>query len=236
MPKPQEVFLHVLIKDRAWLSPIGIMGPVIQPLKVNKKDVVKMIMSGCNIYEYLLDSKQTIKLTVHNIMDDDKRHADFLKAINTPQETEFFSLGDDEEEDETVEEEEIKTIEQIIAESRIVDFHTTDITKDKSAIVKGLTNENGKVIEIDDNHIVFIYNFSEQPGSITKGYHEASVFFINPETGNYEQIAKFKSKRGMERLKYAVNKKLDEMDRNSERHEDAQQIQRALLLQSQERK
>jgi hypothetical protein len=106
MPKPQEVFLHVLIKDRAWLSPIGIMGPVIQPLKVNKKDVVKMIMSGCNIYEYLLDSKQTIKLTVHNIMDDDKRHADFLKAINTPQESEFFSLGDDDEEDEAVEEEE----------------------------------------------------------------------------------------------------------------------------------
>ena len=138
--------------------------------------------------------------------------------------------------EETVEEDEIKTIEQIIAESRIVDFHTTDITKDKSAIVKGLTNENGKVIEIDDDHIVFIYNFSEQPMSITKGYHEASVFFINPETGNYEQIAKFKSKRGMERLKHAVNKKMDEMDGYSLRHEQAQQIQHAQMLQSNGRK
>jgi uncharacterized membrane protein len=138
--------------------------------------------------------------------------------------------------EETVEDEEIKAIEQIIAESRIVDFHTTDITKDKSAIVKGLTNENGKVIEIDDDHIVFLYNFANQPVSITKGNYEASVFFINPETGNYEQIAKFKSKRAMERLKRAVNKKLDEMERYSKRHEEAQQIQHAQMLQSQGRK
>ncbi len=136
--------------------------------------------------------------------------------------------------EETVEDEEIKAIEQIIAESRIVDFHTTDITKDKSAIVKGLTNENGKVIEIDDNHIVFLYNFANQPVSITKGNYEASVFFINPETGNYEQIAKFKSKRAMERLKRAVNKKLDEMETYATRHQDAQQMQQ--MLQSQGRK
>lgn len=131
--------------------------------------------------------------------------------------------------EETVEDEEIKAIEQIIAESRIVDFHTTDTTKDKNAIVKGLTNEKGKVIEIDDDHIVFLYNFSNQPGSITKGNYEASVFFINPETGNYEQIAKFKSKRGMERLKRAVNKKLDKMGGHSLRHEQVQQIQAQML-------
>lgn len=136
--------------------------------------------------------------------------------------------------EETVEDEEIKAIEQIIAESRIVDFHTTDITKDKSAIVKGLTNENGKVIEIDDDHIVFLYNFANQPVSITKGNYEASVFFINPETGNYEQIAKFKSKRAMERLKRAVNEKLDKMETYATRHQDAQQMQQ--MLQSQGRK
>lgn len=135
--------------------------------------------------------------------------------------------------EETVEDEEIKAIEQIIAESRIVDFHTTDITKDKSAIVNGLTNENGKVIEIDDNHIVFLYNFASQPVSITKGNYEASVFFINPETGNYEQIAKFKSKRAMERLKRAVNKKLDKMETYAIRHQNAQQMQQ--MLQSQGR-
>jgi hypothetical protein len=66
--------------------------------------------------------------------------------------------------------------------------------------------------------------------SITKGNYEASVFFINPETGNYEQIAKFKSKRAMERLKRAVNKKLDKM----ETHQNAQQMQQ--MLQSQGRK
>lgn len=136
--------------------------------------------------------------------------------------------------EETVEDEEIKAIEQIIAESRIVDFHTTDITKDKSAIVKGLTNENGKVIEIDDDHIVFLYNFANQPVSITKGNYEASVFFINPETGNYEQLAKFKSKRAMERLKRAVNKKLDKMETYATRRQDAQQMQQ--MLQSQGRK
>lgn len=98
MPKPAETYMHILVKDRAYLSQIGVMGPVVRPLKVNKKDVIKMIMAGCNIYEYLLDSKQTIKLTVHNIMNDAKRHEDYFKSLNTPKESEFFFIGDDEDE------------------------------------------------------------------------------------------------------------------------------------------
>lgn len=138
--------------------------------------------------------------------------------------------------EETVEEEEIQAIEKIIQESRIVDFHTTDITKDKSALVKGLTNKAGKVINIDDSHIVFLYNFTNNPAAtIVNGGHEASVFFINPKTGNYEQVAKFHSKRGMERLKRAVNAKLNEMERNSQRRIQAQQMQQE-ILQSQGRK
>jgi len=138
--------------------------------------------------------------------------------------------------EETVEEEEIQAIEKIIHESRIVDFRTTDITKDKSALIKGLINKAGKVINIDDSHIVFLYNFTNNPtATIANGGHEASVFFINPKTGNYEQVAKFHSKRGMERLKRAVNAKLDEMERNSQRHRHAQQMQQD-VLQSQGRK
>lgn len=106
MPKPAETYMHILVKDRAYLSQIGVMGPVVQPLKVNKKDVIKMIMAGCNIYEYLLDSKQTIKLTVHNIMNDAKRHEDYFKSLNTPKESEFFFIGDDEDEPKFEDEEE----------------------------------------------------------------------------------------------------------------------------------
>lgn len=100
MPKPVEIYMHILVKDRAYLSQIGVMGPIVQPLKVNKRDVIKMVMAGCNIYEYLLDSKQTIKLTVHNIMDDKKRHEDYFKSLETPPETDYFYIGDDVCEDE----------------------------------------------------------------------------------------------------------------------------------------
>ena len=75
MPKPREEYLYILCKDRAYFAPIKTMGPIVQPLKVTKKAVIAMLMSGCHVYEYVLGTHETIKLTLDNIKDDNARHA-----------------------------------------------------------------------------------------------------------------------------------------------------------------
>lgn len=77
MPKKsvQEETLHILCKDRAFLWPLNIMGPVVHPLKVTKKVAVNLLMSGAEIYEYDTVTKMTYKLKLEDLLQKE-RHKD----------------------------------------------------------------------------------------------------------------------------------------------------------------
>ena len=163
MPKPIDVYLHVMIRDHAWLAPLGVMGPIVHPVKVNKKDIVKLIMSGCDIYEYILDTKDTIKLTVHNIMDDKKRYADHEKEKAAKQDVQFFSLGGDDVMEE----------EEPAAET------TTNVTEEDQPLVIDATEEAAVVPEEEPEKVtaetyVFIYNEDGTVNERTINWNEFS--------------------------------------------------------------
>lgn len=163
MPKPVETYMHILVRDRAWLSPLGTMGPVIHPIKVNKKDVIKLIMSGCQVYEYLLDSKQTIKLTVHNIRNDKKRHEDYFKEIEAKEDPQFFGIeeeesnelqmsivSDDKEENMFAE----TTTNVVEGESMTIDFAEEAAAKPESNIEEGPITADTYVFALNEDGTV----------------------------------------------------------------------------------
>ncbi len=134
-----------------------------------------------------------------------------------------------EESAEADEETEIETFENIIKTSSAVAIRVADATKDKSAMVKGLTNSTGKIVMLDQDHIIFLYNFTTNPDVVSAGKSEASVFFMNPKTGNYEQIAKISSKRGVQRLFRALKNKEMEIEQAEAKHANAQIMQAQML-------
>ena len=138
-----------------------------------------------------------------------------------------------EESAEADEENEIKAFEKIIKESEIVDVRKTDATKDQSAIVNGLTNVGGKVMSIGQDHIIFVYNFGTK--SAGKSSVEASIFFVNPKTGNYEQVATISSERGVQRLLRAFRNKENEIEIAKGEHDSAKRLQ-AQMRDAQSRK
>ena len=67
MPKPQTEYLHITCLDRAYLAPIKTMGPIVRPLKVEKKAVIRLVMSGAHVAVYNLQTKESTMLTMQNI-------------------------------------------------------------------------------------------------------------------------------------------------------------------------
>lgn len=75
MPKKVEEKLHILCPSRAYLAPAKIMGPIVHPLQVTKSVAVQLLMSGAEVYEYNPYTKQTMRLTLTNIKNDNRYNA-----------------------------------------------------------------------------------------------------------------------------------------------------------------
>lgn len=89
MPKKIDEQLYILSPSRAYLTYIGVMGPIVHPLKVSKSAVVKTIMSGAEVYEFIPKTKKTLKLTLGNINNPDryeelKTEEEIAQRIITP--------------------------------------------------------------------------------------------------------------------------------------------------------
>lgn len=67
MPKKIEEFLYILCPDRAYIAPIHMMGPIVQPLQVSKPDVAQMLLNGNTVYEYDLKTKNTFRVSMENL-------------------------------------------------------------------------------------------------------------------------------------------------------------------------
>lgn len=77
MAKKNPEYIHILCTSRAYLAALNMMGPIVHPLKVTKKQAVALLMSGAKVYEYIPGSQLTFELTLSNV--NDKSRYDFLK-------------------------------------------------------------------------------------------------------------------------------------------------------------
>ena len=61
--------LRILCSHNGYITPVDMMGPIVQPKLVSKASVIKMLMLGYNVEEVVKGSKTKIKLTLSNIND-----------------------------------------------------------------------------------------------------------------------------------------------------------------------
>ena len=90
----------------------------------------------------------------------------------------------------------------VINEAKAIEVLDVDDERDSSAITNNLVNRYGEIVRLNgkkwgEDYIVFLYRFVDNI--------EANVFFINPKTGNFEQIGNIKSKYGIDQLKGKIN-------------------------------
>lgn len=89
MPKKIDEQMYILSTSRAYLTYLGVMGPIVHPLRVSKSAAVKTIMSGAEVYEFIPKTKKTLKLTLDNINNPDryeelKTEEEIAQRIITP--------------------------------------------------------------------------------------------------------------------------------------------------------
>ena len=143
------------------------------------------------------------------------------------------AIENKEKQEESKENSAISLMERIVSGADLLDVRRADIKQqsDKNAIVAGMIDEYGKIAKIlsDKGEIVmFINRGFDQEENKTKA-NAFRMFFVNPETGNYEELARVKSKRGMRRVANAWDKRKEVLLAKQKDYEVAKQMNARLV-------
>lgn len=68
----REDKIYVKINKVGFIPYIGICGPIPNPIKIPTATCLQMINAGIDVFEVNPDTKETMKLTVQNVFDDNK--------------------------------------------------------------------------------------------------------------------------------------------------------------------
>lgn len=68
----REDKIFVKIIKNGYIPFIGMCGPIPNPIKIPTGTCLQMITAGIDVFEVNPDTKETVKLTVTNVFDDDK--------------------------------------------------------------------------------------------------------------------------------------------------------------------
>ena len=112
---------------------------------------------------------------------------------------------------------EINLLKRVISNADIVRTRSVDIPTDKNAIVAGLVDERGQIAEFVSEHGRMVFFFDNNPEAKI-----VNAFFVNPETGNFEEIATVKSVRGRKQILTLINNQLAIDRQKKKEHEEAQ--------------
>ena len=143
------------------------------------------------------------------------------------------AIENKEKQEESKENSAISLMERIVSGADLLDVRRADIKQqsDKNAIVAGMIDEYGKIAKIlsDKGEIVmFINRGFDQEENKTKA-NAFRMFFVNPETGNYEELARVKSKRGIQRIVKAWDKRKEVLLAKQKDYEAAKQMNARLV-------
>ncbi|MCQ2562692.1 MAG: hypothetical protein MJ158_03720, partial [Alphaproteobacteria bacterium] len=195
-----------------------------QPLALEK-----MLVSG-GVFIAVVVPFWLIKETIERM--------DFEGKIETLKEKKNQKAVEKEEKKEENEESDaIDFFEKIISGAKsLVAFHSdASSERDKNAMVAGLIHHDtkiGRIAEIASAQGDFVMFFDgdfvhkkSSPEYVPTVYR---MFFINPKTGNYEELAQVKSARGRVRIVEAWDKKLEELEVKKQEREEAKKINAAI--------
>ena len=99
----------------------------------------------------------------------------------------------------------------------MIQTRSVDIPTDKNAIVVGLIDQAGQIAEFASELGRTLFFFDHNPEAKI-----VNAFFVNPKTGNFEEIASVKSVRGRKQIVDLINNQLDIQKQKHKEHEEAQ--------------
>ena len=64
--------IYIRTNYRGYITPLGMSGPVVIPLKCDVATVMKLVMGGMEVFQVNPDTQYSVLLTLSNILDDTK--------------------------------------------------------------------------------------------------------------------------------------------------------------------
>lgn len=187
-------------------------GPLALTRTVTGVVVATPVVVGALAYYGLVEAATGLKKAVEkaNTQREEQKHKAKEEAKRIAQEN-------DEKAEESAEMPEINLLKKLVSDSDIVQIRKVNIPTDKNAIVAGLIDECGQIVEFASGHGRMLFFFDHNPEAKI-----VNAFFVNPDTGNFEQIATVKSVRGRKQIVDLINSQLDIKRRKQKEHEEAQ--------------
>lgn len=147
------------------------------------------------------------------------------------------AIEKEEKKEESEESDAIDFFEKIVSDAKSLAIYRPDASseRDKNAMVTGLVHTNaefGRIAKIASAQGDFVIFYDiDKVHDKSSAEHIPTVyrmFFVNPKTGNYEELAQIKSVRGAKRFAKAWNKKREELEVKKQEREEAKKINAAI--------
>lgn len=146
-----------------------------------------------------------------------KEEQKLAASIKAKEEAKRIAKENKEKAEESAEITEINLLKELISNADMIQTRSVDIPTDKNAIVVGLIDEAGQIAEFASKLGRMLFFFDNKPEAKI-----VNAFFVNPDTGNFEEIATVKSVRGRKQIVDLINSQLDIKKQKHKEHEEAQ--------------
>lgn len=187
-------------------------GPLALTRTVTGVVVAVPFVVGALAYTGLEEAAKKIKEL--KIKKEEQKQAASIKA---KEEAKRIAKENNEKAEESAEITEINLLKDLVSNADMIQTRSVDIPTDKNAIVVGLIDQAGQIAEFASELGRTLFFFDHNPEAKI-----VNAFFVNPKTGNFEEIASVKSVRGRKQIVDLINNQLDIQKQKHKEHEEAQ--------------
>ncbi len=152
-------------------------------------------------------------------------------SIKAKEEAKRIAKENNEKAEESAEITEINLLKNLVSNAELVQTRRVDIPTDKNAIVVGLIDEAGQIAEFASELGRTLFFFDHNPEAKI-----VNAFFVNPKTGNFEEIATVKSVRGRKQIVDLINSQLDAQIQRQKDHKEAKKRNAEIVQQMSKQK
>lgn len=200
-----DIFASVLNQQKSG-------GPLALTRTVTGIVVATPFVVGALAYTGLEEAAKKIKEL--KIKKEEQKQAASIKA---KEEAKRIAKENNEKAEESAEITEINLLKDFVSNADLVQTRRVDIPTDKNAIVVGLIDECGQVAEFASKYGRMLFFFDNNPEAKI-----VNAFFVNPKTGNFEEIASVKSVRGRKQIVDLINSQINIKKQKQKEHEETQ--------------
>ena len=200
-----DIFASVLNQQKSG-------GPLALTRTVTGIVVATPFVVGALAYTGLEEAAKKIKEL--KIKKEEQKQAASIKA---KEEAKRIAKENNEKAEESAEITEINLLKDFVSNADLVQTRRVDIPTDKNAIIVGLIDECGQVAEFASKYGRMLFFFDNNPEAKI-----VNAFFVNPKTGNFEEIASVKSVRGRKQIVDLINSQINIKKQKQKEHEETQ--------------